>query len=437
MPLHIWLPGAHAAAPSHVSALMSGVMIKTGIYGILRITGFFGSLPAWWGWLVLSLGVVSGLLGVLYAIAQHDIKRLLAYHSVENIGIILIGAGLSLLGKSHGLETVAVLGLAGALLHVINHGLFKGLLFLSAGSMINALGTRQISAYGGLLKPMPFTGIFFLGGAIAICGLPPLNGFVSEWLVYLGLLQGGIEPSGVLAGSLLALISLAMVGGLALLCFAKVFGLSFLGTLRTSVDYQVHEASGTMLAGMAVLLGACLWIGILPLTMMPILNAGVRAWLGATANDLPALEGLAPTNFLSIGAVALAGLLIVLFLFSRSKSTADIPRRPTWGCGFAADLKSGQYSPASFSEMIMKLLNWTLWPSFDSTKPDGLFPKSASFQVHTPDIVLDRLVIPVASGLSRIASTTRRLVQHGMLGIYLLYIAVTLCLLLAYAIYLT
>ncbi|PIY20844.1 MAG: hydrogenase, partial [Deltaproteobacteria bacterium CG_4_10_14_3_um_filter_60_8] len=172
MPLHIWLPGAHAAAPSHVSALMSGVMIKMGIYGIVRLASFFGDIPPWWGWTVLSLGAVSGVMGVAFAIAQHDIKRLLAYHSVENIGIILLGLGVALLGKSFGQPALMALGLAGALLHVINHGLFKSLLFLSAGSLINATGTRQIDQYGGLLRRLPATALFFLGGAVAICGLP-------------------------------------------------------------------------------------------------------------------------------------------------------------------------------------------------------------------------------------------------------------------------
>ncbi|MFH1020436.1 MAG: proton-conducting transporter membrane subunit, partial [Pseudomonadota bacterium] len=185
MPLHIWLPGAHAAAPSHVSALMSGVVIKMGIYGLARVAGFYTGQPAWWGGGILVLGVVSAIMGVVFALAQHDIKRLLAYHSVENIGIILIGLGCALLGKTFHSPPLVVLGLAGALLHVVNHGLFKSLLFLGAGSVIQATGTREIDRYGGLLRTMPRTAFFFLGGAVAICGLPPLNGFVSEWFIYL------------------------------------------------------------------------------------------------------------------------------------------------------------------------------------------------------------------------------------------------------------
>jgi len=261
MPLHIWLPAAHAAAPSHVSALMSGVMIKTGIYGILRVLSFFQDAPAWWGGLILVLGLFSGIFGVIFAIAQHDIKRLLAYHSIENIGIILIGIGAAMLGKAHGVAAVAVLGTAGALLHVINHGLFKGLLFLSAGSMIRAFGSKQLSACGGLLPILPYTGLFFLGGAAAICGLPPLNGFVSEWFIYLALFQGGADAAGAMKIFLLVLPGLAMIGGLALLCFAKVFGLCFLGTPRADL-HGAGEAPFPMLLAMGLLLAACLWIGL-------------------------------------------------------------------------------------------------------------------------------------------------------------------------------
>ncbi|MDD3813959.1 MAG: proton-conducting transporter membrane subunit, partial [Desulfocapsaceae bacterium] len=248
MPFHFWLPAAHATAPSHVSALMSGVMIKMGIYGIVRITSFYIIPPGWWGWTILTLGVISAIMGVAFALAQHDIKRLLAYHSVENIGIILIGLGCALLGQSYHHPTLVALGLAGALLHVVNHGLFKSLLFLGAGSVIHATGTRTIDHYGGLLRAMPRTAFFFLGGAVAICGLPPFNGFVSEWLIYLGLLhsqtEGAMFPFSLIV---LAVPALAMTGALALACFVKVFGITFLGTARKEFPVAPHEAPGTML----------------------------------------------------------------------------------------------------------------------------------------------------------------------------------------------
>ncbi len=198
MPFHVWLPEAHPAAPSHVSALMSGVMIKTGIYGLLRAFTFLGAPPLWWGWLFIGIGLSSGVLGVLFALAQHDLKRLLAYHSVENIGIIALGIGVGLLGQNTGSPALVALGFGGALLHVLNHALFKGLLFLGAGAVAHSAGTREIDRLGGLLKQMPWTAATFLIGAAAISGLPPLNGFVSEFLIFLGAFKGGISGGGEL-----------------------------------------------------------------------------------------------------------------------------------------------------------------------------------------------------------------------------------------------
>ncbi|MFH1217416.1 MAG: proton-conducting transporter membrane subunit [Pseudomonadota bacterium] len=432
VPLHIWLPRAHAAAPSHVSALMSGVMIKTGIYGILRITSFFAEIPPWWGWLVLFLGVMSGILGVLFAIAQHDLKRLLAYHSVENIGIILMGTGLALLGKSHDMPEVVVFGLAGALLHVINHGLFKGLLFLSAGSLIHATGSRRLSDFGGLLKTMPFTAFFFLGGAIAICGLPPLNGFVSEWLVYLGLLKGSLEPSDLMSGSLiLAVVGLAMIGGLALLCFAKVFGLVFLGTPRRSLPHA-HEAPKSMLAAMGMLFAACLWIGLLPTTILPLLERSIAAYLGARPQEAVSLAALAPAGYISLTAITLILMLILLFLLSRKRTGEEIPSRRTWDCGYALNLPRAQYSTSSFAEAIMKLFNWTLWTNFLIKKPETLFPVFALFRSHTPDPVLDVMISPYFGSIAEATSRARKLIQHGIIGMYLLNSALVICVLLIF-----
>ncbi|HER62634.1 MAG TPA: hydrogenase [Desulfobacteraceae bacterium] len=429
MPLHIWLPGAHAAAPSHVSALMSGVMIKTGIYGILRVTSFFHALPAWWGWLILGLGLLSGILGVLFAIAQHDIKRLLAYHSIENIGIILLGTGAAMLGKTHGVESIAVLGMAGALLHVVNHGLFKGLLFLSAGSMIKSTGSRQLSSYGGLLRSMPYTGLFFLGGAIAICGLPPLNGFVSEWFVYLALLRPGSQATQSLNGLLLAVPGLAMIGGLALLCFAKVFGLSFLGTPRTDLPDK-REAPVTMLAAMAILLGGCVWIGIAPATVQPMLSGAIAQWINLSGSGVRAFADLAPLQYISISAVFLLLLLLLLFLFSRYRGRIIAERPPTWGCGYAVQIPRAQYSTSSFAEMIMKLSRHVLIPRFEEQRAKGIFPASGSFKSHTPDVVLDRLLIPLFQFSAGIAFKIRSFLQHGVIGIYMLYSALTIIIML-------
>lgn len=429
MPLHIWLPRAHAAAPSHVSALMSGVMIKTGIYGIMRVTTFFHDIPPWWGATILCLGVASGVLGVILAIAQHDIKRLLAYHSIENIGIILIGLGTALLGMSFRDPALVALGMAGALLHVINHGLFKGLLFLSAGSMIKATGTRDLLRYGGMLRTMPLTGIFFLGGAVAICGLPPLNGFVSEWLVYLGLLHGGANAATGLALVVLAVPALALIGGLALLCFAKVFGLSFLGQSRLANPVTLQEAPASMLSGMALLLAACLWIGLAPATLLPLLANGLTAWPQATAGQPVALAALAPA-----GAISVAALLLILLLGGvaalscRRSQPAAVG--PTWGCGYLFGNSRMQYTVSSFSQIIGELFHWARLTRIHGENPHGLFPGLARKSTRTPDAVLDLLVLPACRHSARFADRTRHLLHHGILNLYVLYTVMALCLLL-------
>src|SRR6266536_6584496 len=252
IPLHIWLPAAHPVAPSNISALMSGIVIKTGIYGMARVFfDFYGALPAWAGMLVLLVGVVSAVLGVLYALMEHDLKRLLAYHSIENIGIILMGFGAALLFRVAGQPQLAAIALIAAMFHTMNHAIFKCLLFLGAGSVLHSTGTRNMEKLGGLIRPMPVTAFCFLIGAVAISGLPPLNGFVSEWLTYQSLLAGFGSTGGLtrvmfpLAGSMLAL-----TGALAAACFVKAFAITFLALPRSPESRQVHEAPTSMLAGM-------------------------------------------------------------------------------------------------------------------------------------------------------------------------------------------
>ena len=246
-PLHFWLPPAHAAAPSHVSSLMSGILIKMGILGMVRMLSLVPDPPFWWGALLLVLGALSGILGVAFALAQHDLKRLLAYHSIENIGIILLGLGLGTLGRTAGYPALQALGFAGALLHVLNHSLFKGLLFLGAGSVVHATGSRDLERMGGLAKAMPFTAGAFLAGSWAICGLPPLNGFISEWLIYLAAFRGLSFPRGAWAG--LAMAALALIGTLAAACFAKVFGVVFLGEPRSAEAAAATGVVGLPAAG--------------------------------------------------------------------------------------------------------------------------------------------------------------------------------------------
>ena len=279
MPLHFWLPSAHANAPSHVSAILSGVVLKMGIYGLLRLLSLLPAPPVGWGGLILLLGGISGLLGVVFALGQHDLKRLLAYHSVENIGIILMGLGLAMIGCSKDRPEWVVLGLAGCLLHVWNHGLFKSLLFLCAGSVLHSTRTREIDHLGGLAKSMPWTAALFLVGAVAICGLPPLNGFVSEFFVYFGILRSVVAGQTDGAGIALAMPVLAMIGALAVACFVKVYGVVFLGLPRTPAAVHAHESPPAMLVPIVILSACCALIGLAPALVCPVLNAGIACWM--------------------------------------------------------------------------------------------------------------------------------------------------------------
>jgi len=433
MPLHIWLPGAHAAAPSHASALLSGVMIKTGIYGLVRLTSFYSDIPIWWGWTILGLGVVSGIMGVALALAQHDIKRLLAYHSVENIGIIALGLGIALLGRSYQLPGLTALGLAGCLLHVVNHGLFKSLLFLSAGSVIHTVGTREIDQFGGLLKRQPWTGALFLGAAVAISGLPPFNGFISEWLIYLGSFRALSATAPILGLATLTAPALALIGGLALACFVKVFGITFLGESRSKAALHAHEAGPAMVVPMVVLLVACAWIGLLPSTLVPLLSAAVNSW--GISTDLAMHKAVfGRLEWVSLGAWLLVGLLALFAFWLRQRSKNATRSISTWGCGYQFPAPRIQYTASSFADSLVGLFHFGLRNERHGGQVPGLFPDTTWFASHTPDLVLDRLLTPVFHRCARLFRRLRALVQNGVIAMYLLYVVLAVVALLAFTI---
>jgi hydrogenase-4 component B len=426
MPLHVWLPSAHAIAPSHVSALLSGVILKMGIYGLVRVTSLFPHPPPEWGGILLALGAVSGVLGVVFAIAQHDLKRLLAYHSIENIGIILLGVGLALVGRSLGRADWVLLGLAGGLLHVWNHALFKALLFLSAGSVIHTTGTREIDHLGGLARRMPWTTLGFLVGAVAICGLPPLNGFVSEFLIYLGLFGTlGLDKGPTYAGAAFVVPALALIGALALACFVKVLGVAFLGTARSAEAAQAHEAGPSMMGPMAVLVACCFLIGLAPGLVAPILGEAVTAWAPELEAG-PHLAALAPLGWISdmgaalLAAVALTGTLLWLRL-----RASVVESGPTWGCGYAAPTPRMQYTASSFAQMLVGLFGWALRPRTRQPRDLGLFPHKSSFHSEVPDTVLDEAVLPAFRAGAWLLAWFR-VFQQGSIQTYLLYIFLAL-----------
>jgi hydrogenase-4 component B len=427
MPLHFWLPGAHAVAPSHVSAIMSAVIIKMGVYGLLRVTSLLPNPPVEWGAVVLALGAVSGVLGVAYANGQHDLKRLLAYHSIENIGIITMGIGLALIGRSLGRFDLVLLGLAGGLLHVWNHAIFKSLLFLSAGSVIHAAHTREIDRLGGLAKVMPQTALGFLVGAVAICGLPPLNGFISELLIYLGLfrtLEGGMGSS--FAGAAFAVPALAIIGTLATACFVKAYGIVFLGSGRSEHAQQARESGLAMTGPMFVLVVCCVVIGLAPLLVVPILESGIAAWLpelngtGAGITTLAPLRWITLMNLLLLAGLAGGGA----WLWSRLRS-GGVERRATWACGYAAPAPRMQYSSSSFAQMVVALFAWALRPRVLKPGTLPLFPRATRFQSEVPDTVLDDAVLPTLRFGAWLLSWFR-VFQQGSTQAYLLYLFVAL-----------
>ncbi|MHB8417603.1 MAG: proton-conducting transporter transmembrane domain-containing protein [Myxococcales bacterium] len=413
MPLHFWLPDAHAAAPSHVSAILSGLVLKMGIYGILRVSGLLAA-PASWGWAVLATGTVSAVLGVVFALAQHDLKRLLAYHSVENIGIILMGIGLALLGRAAGEPVLVAFGLGGAIFHVLNHATFKSLLFFGAGAVHHATGSRQMDRLGGLARRMPATALCFLVGAAAISGLPPLNGFASELLLYLGLGQALASRSAV-AFAGLAAAALALVGGLAAACFAKAFGVVFLGSPRGPSAAEAHEAKATVRLAMAALAAACVVLGVFPEAIRGALRSAVLAW-DRRPGALP--PPWAPPSA-ALGWLGLAGPLLLLSLLlvwaaRRGAGRAPAPAVATWGCGFPAPTPRMQYTSASFADLLLRALPWPLVRQEATELPAAPFPAQGRFSSHASDPVIDLGLTRAAGAFAALAGRLRRLQRPSL-----------------------
>lgn len=420
-PLHIWLPSAHANAPSHVSALMSGVTIKIGIYGLVRFSGWL-PVPATAGWVVASLGVASAVLGVAFALGQHDLKRLLAYHSVENIGIILIGFGFALIAMENGNAAWGQIALAGAFLHVWNHGLFKSLLFLGAGSVLHATGTRQMSRLGGLWRQMPWTAGLFAVGAAAISGLPPLNGFISEWLVYLGLFDTVNAHGTAALSAVFAAVLLAITGALALACFIKVCGVVFLGAPRTEVAAHAHESGLLMRIPMIVLAMACGAIGLAPVLFWPAMARATSVWNPSwVAVSAPGSLNMLGSFHIGLAIVAVVGISL---LWKRTRQTG-IRRALTWDCAYVAPTARMQYTAGSFASIITEWFAWILRPQRHEHLPTDTFPAHADYEEHTPETVLEHVIEPAGAAVMSFADIARRL-QHGHSQAYLLYIVVGL-----------
>jgi hydrogenase-4 component B len=435
VPFHVWLPEAHPAAPSHVSALMSGVMIKMGIYGIVRALTLIGPPPAWWGLLLIAIGAVSGILGVLYALGQHDLKRLLAYHSVENIGIITLGLGCGVLGVSLHNDILATLGFGGALLHVINHALFKGLLFLGAGAVLHRTKTLMIERLGGLVKKMPVTAACFLIGSIAICGIPPLNGFVSEFMIFSGAFYGSTSPAGsTLLACTATILSLALIGGLALACFTKAFGIVFLGEPRTAIDTAVKDPGPAMIVPMILLGFFCIFIGIGFFLIARVFKAPVALLSGLSADQV---RGAFAPAALPLFAITLSATLLIFvigiaaFFRYRLLRYRIVRTSVTWDCGYTRPTARMQYTATSFAQPLLDFFGRAVAHKKTLRNPAGYFPKDWKFNSHLHDVFLDRCFRPLFRGVEW-GLEKLRWFQGGKVHLYVMYIALTMIALLVW-----
>lgn len=445
VPLHVWLPEAHPVAPSNVSALMSGVMLKTAIYGIVRVTfDLLGSFPWWWGAMVLLFGLISAVMGVLYALMQHDLKRLLAYHSVENIGIILIGIGLAMIFSSFNMPLLAALALTAGVYHTLNHAMFKGLLFMGAGAVLHATHERNMEEMGGLVKLMPWTSALFLVGCVSISALPPFNGFVSEWLTFQAFLLSPALPNPLLNLLIpMGAALLALTGALAAACFVKAFGVTFLGHWRGAHVPHVHEANWPMRIGMTMAAAVCLLLGVLPTVVigwMDTVSAQlVKAQIGASAGAFgwmwitPVSHERASYSGMIVFLGILALILIVYFVLHILPG--KIRRVPIWDCGFEKLTTRMQYNATSFAMPIRRIFGALFHVKekikLGSQTAHRAFPVRIIYSLRVRDRFWYWLYQPVADASFWLSRKVGRL-QQGRIHVYLIYSFVTIIVLLLF-----
>jgi hydrogenase-4 component B len=445
IPLHIWLPRAHPAAPSHVSALMSGVMIKLGVYGLARVAfDWLGVGPLWWGGTILVVGAVSGVLGVLYALIDSDLKRLLAYSSVENIGIILLGMGAAMIFQAHGLPGLAALALVAALYHTLNHAAFKSLLFMGAGAVLHATHTRNMEDLGGLIKRMPQTALFFLVGSLAIAALPPLNGFISEWLTFQSLLLSfQISAHTVNLIFALGVAALALTSGLAAACFVRAFGITFLALPRSESAGDAREVAWTMRAAMAVLALACIVLGIAPSLFLAPLEATVFDLMAGHADlqfNLTSVVAngefgwIAPL-WITVGLIA----LLMTIPYALGLLGANTRRRcyETWGCGRALQTARFEYTATAFANPFKRVFALLYRPvkelDIEFHPESRYFVRTITYYNEGRLIFEDALYRPLLR-MIQVLAREARVLQSGNVHGYLVYILVALVALLIVAV---
>ena len=432
IPLHVWLPEAHPAAPSSVSALMSAVLITTGLYGLLRLCAFGLGVPSLdWGLAVMGVGALSAILGVLYALTENDVKRMLAYSTIEHAGIIVLGVGVAMMARASGRGDLAAVAMAASLYHVLNHAAFKGLLFLGAGGMAMGTGTRRIEEFGGLLRRLPWTGFFFLVGALAISGLPPLNGFASEWLLFQALLRGFASIPGLvrlnfpIGGALLALTS-----ALAAACFVRAFGISFLALPRSRAAAEAPESPALMLVPQGYLAALCVGLGLFPGIVLQSLDRVLASLPGvqspvalapsslAMASPRDVTDGVVPLGL----AVAIGGGIIVGLLLAARRVSRRVP---TWGCGGELTART-EYTATAFSKPLMMMFRAVYRPTREveaMAEVSPYFPTEVRFRGRIEPTFERYIYTPLALAVLRVA-VGLKVLQAGSLHAYLAYVLV-------------
>ncbi|OFX61871.1 MAG: hypothetical protein A2046_07650 [Bacteroidetes bacterium GWA2_30_7] len=424
VPLHTWLPYAHPAAPSHVSGVMSGVLIKTGIYGIIRMLVLLNTNYLAIGYFILTISVITGVYGVMLAIVQHNLKKLLAYHSIENIGIIGIGIGIGCIGIGYENTMLSVLGFSGALLHVLNHSLFKSLLFYGAGNIYQSAHSMNIEHFGGLIKRMPHTAFLFLIAALAICGLPPFNGFISEFIIYSGLFKGlNIVGFPYILLLVYALFGLALIGGLAILCFTKAFGTIFLGSPRFEYNLNATESHWLKLFPMYLIVLFIVIIGIFPSLFIRLLSLPIEQITGYNplsqfTNETNLIQNMEWIGYSSLSFIGLS--ILIYFIRKNIVSKKEAVINSTWGCGYVAPNIKMQYTASSFVRAYRKIAEPILSIKKHKVEIHNIFPEKASHETHAEDKIEETLIDLPIRQLRQFLNYFQFL-QNGKLQNYILY----------------
>jgi hydrogenase-4 component B len=421
VPMHTWLPRAHPAAPTGVSAIMSGVMIKTGIYGILRVIILAGKPNEIIAYVVFAIGLFTGIIGIVNAISQNDLKKLLAYSSIENIGIIVMGIGFGMLGMVYNMISLALLGFLGALLHVFNHFVFKSVLFYGAGVVYSKTHTRNIDKLGGLIKQLPSTAVMFLIASLAICGMPVFNGFIGEFAIFIGIAKSfSLNNLAMNIAALLGMSGLAFIGVMALLCFTKVYGVCFLGTSRSKLPSDIKENEISFLVPMSILTAIIFLVGLFPLYAIFLLENVLKQFLPAVSsyefyNILPTF--LTVTNAIVVFVGLVFFFVLIRTLLLRGKQIKEFK---TWDCGYQVQSSRIQYTSSSFAQPFLHLVSELVPQKIKVSKEHKLFPKEAILESHSQDFSERYLIQPSINFLNKFMNLFSW-IQSGRMQQYIIY----------------